>query len=144
MNESKDLISNFQEYKNINLSEISLISFEDEKQKLNNNKNMDGEINIVSQNIDSFFKNISYERKNQFTFNINDMTFKQFKYENNKYSLYDTSKDKALKKLTNIRRELQPEESEEEEESSESDYISDENNSEEDSKKNSHELTSPK
>ena len=143
-NESKDLISNFPEYKNINLSEISLISFEDEKQKPNNNESMDGEINIVSQNIDSFFKNTSFERKNQFTFNINDMTFKQFKYENNKYSLYDTSKDKALKKLTNIRRELQPEESEEEEESSESDYISDENNSEEDSKKNSHELTSPK
>ena len=62
------------------------------------------------------------------------MAFRQFKYENKNYSFNDILKDKAIKKLTNIKKEFQSEESEEEE-SSESYEISDENNSGEESEK---------
>ena len=145
INESKDIIKNFQENANTNLSEISLISFGEEKINSNKKQNILVAYNINIQNKDSFFKNIGNEKENQFTFNLNEMTFRQFKYENKKYNFYNILKEKAIKKLTNIRQELQSDESEEEEESSESYYTSDENNSDEESeKKISDELISQK
>ena len=46
-NISQDLINNFQENKNTNLSEISLISLENEKMKLNNKQEMINLIKII-------------------------------------------------------------------------------------------------
>ena len=98
INESKDIIKNFQENANTNLSEISLISFDEEKINSNKKQNILVAYNINIQNKDSFFKNIGNEKENQFTFNLNEMTFRQFKYENKKYNFYNILKEKAIKK----------------------------------------------
>ena len=126
---SKDLISSFQENKNINVSEISLLSFGDDRKKNNENQSANGLLNINPQNNDSFFQNMSNEKENQFTFNLTNMTYIQSKYKNNKISLYDELKEKAVKKITIAQKEMQNEEDEEEEEESESDYTNDEENS---------------
>ena len=58
------------------------------------------------------------------------MAYKQFRYNNKeKNSLYEKLKDEAIKKVTNVKKQLQNEESEEEEEE-ESEYTSDEENEE--------------
>ena len=124
----KDLASS-QDFKNMNISEISLMSFGDDKKNINNpQKNF--AFNLSSLNYDLFYQNIGAEKENQFTFDINDMTYRQFKYINqDKNILYEEMKEKAIKKLTNAKKQLQNEESEEEEESSEYEYTSDEENS---------------
>lgn len=99
INESKDIIKNFQENANTNLSEISLISFGEEKINSNKKQNILVAYNINIQNKDSFFKNIGNEKENQFTFNLNEMTFRQFKYENKKYIFYNILKEKSNKKI---------------------------------------------
>jgi len=123
----KDL-SISQENKNMNISEISLISFGEDKKKFNNPQTSFG---FNNQNNDSFFLNFCNEKENQFTFDLNNMTYKQFKYNNKeKNSLYEKLKEEAIKKVTNVKKQVQNEETEEEEESSESEYTSEEENSE--------------
>lgn len=63
INESKDIIKNFQENANTNLSEISLISFGEEKINSNKKQNILVAYNINIQNKDSFFKNIGNEKE---------------------------------------------------------------------------------
>ena len=116
-----------QDFKNMNISEISLMSFGEDKKKFNNPQTSFG---FNNQNNDSFFLNFCNEKENQFTFDLNNMAYKQFRYNNKeKNSLYEKLKDEAIKKVTNVKKQLQNEESEEEEEE-ESEYTSDEENEE--------------
>ena len=121
----RDLISS-QEMKNMNISDISLISFGEDKKKLNTPQTNFEYFNIDPKNNDIFFQNFDTGKEYQFTFDINDMTYRQFKY-NEKNKFYEVVKEKAIQKLTNIKNQFQNEESEEEEESSE--YSTDENGS---------------
>ena len=123
----KDLISS-QEMNNMNISDISLISFGDDKKKLNNLQTSFEYFNIDPKNNDIFFQNFFCQKENQFTFDINGMAYRQFKF-NEKNSFYEEIKEKAIQKLTNIKNQFQNEESEEEEDSSEYDHTSEEDNS---------------
>ena len=124
--EIKDLISS-QEFKNMNVSDVSLMSFGEDKKKTNHPQTSFVSLDTNSQNNDNFFLNYFNEKENQFTFDINDMTFKQFKYCKEKESFYEDLKAQAILKVTNVKTILQNEESEEDEEFSESDYSSDSN-----------------
>ena len=138
----------FRENKNnINTSEISMISFcEDKANQINNNpQTVIGPFDLSSQNNDSFFLNYGKDKDNQFTYDSNDNTYKQFKYVTRSNSLYDELKEKAVQKLTNLKKELQGEESEEEEELSEYEDTNDENddNISNESEKENKEIISP-
>jgi len=126
----KDIRNSLQEHKNINISEISLMSFGEERKKYNDNQLSNELFNNSSQNNDTNFLNLCNEKESQFTFNITNMTYVQFKFINKKISLYDELKEKAIKKITNAQNEIQNKEyDDEEEESSESDYTNDDENS---------------
>ena len=146
--ETKKELINLQENKNnINTSEISIISFcEDKANKLNNKpQTVIGPFDLSSQNNDSFFLNYGKDKDNQFTYDSNDNTYKQFRYVTRSNSLYDELKEKAVQKLTNLKKELQGEESEEEEELSEYEDTNDENddNISNESEKENKEIISP-
>ena len=123
----KDLI-NIQE-NNKNKSDTSIISLGEDKKAMKHTTTIISQINISSQLNEIFSKNVNLEKEEQFTFDVNNMTFKQFKYITPDYSLYDILKEKAIKKLTNINKKFEEEESEEGEESSESEYTNDEDSS---------------
>ena len=108
-----------QENEKNNISEISLISFGENKNSQNKNNFYD---NSYSENI---------EKENQFTFNLNTMSYLQYKYKDKQeISLFEDLKEKAIKKLMNLQNNFIEEESDEEEEE-ESDYS---NNSEDNNK----------
>ena len=77
---------------------------------MNNANNIKNNLN--NQNNDIFLQNFELEDEHQFTFDVNDMTYKQFKYiENNKeFSLFEELKKKAINKLTKIKKEYLKEE----------------------------------
>ena len=86
------------------------------------------EINFEKDEI--YFKNIISEKDEEFTFDLKSMSYKQFNFDENKeINFYEDLKNKAIKKITDLRRQFQEEESEEEEESS--DYEDEENSSDE-------------
>ena len=88
------------------------------------------EINFEKDEI--YFQTILSEENDQFTFDLNNMSYKQFKcIENEEMPFYEDIKEKAIKKITDIKKQLQEEESEEEEESSE---YEEENSSDEEDK----------
>ena len=123
----KDLMSSQDNMKIMNSSDISLMSFADDR-KMNNNPQSPFNLNI--QNNDKFIQNFCKEKENQFSFDINDMTYKQFKYNpKEKSSFYEELKEKAIKKISDVKKNLQNDEGEEEEEEESSEYTSDENNS---------------
>ena len=88
----KDLASK-QENKNMDISDISLISFGEEKNKLNNQQALNGSFITTSPINDKFFQNLGLEKENQFTFDINNMSYKQFGYNSKKISLYEELKN---------------------------------------------------
>ena len=124
----KDLMSSQDNMKIMNNSDISLMSFADDR-KINNNPQTPFNLNL--QNNDKFIQNFYNEKENQFFFDINDMTYKQFKYNpKEKSSLYEELKEKAIKKISDAKNKLQKEEGEEEEEEEESsENTTDENKS---------------
>ena len=126
-NNSKDVI-NMQENKNINVSDVSIVSFGEDKKKFNCTQTIIGPFNLNNQNNDIFLQKFELEDEYQFTFDVNDMTYKQFKnIENsNEFSLYENLKEKAINKLTKIKKEFLKEETEEEEESSDYENTEDE------------------
>ena len=126
----KDL-ANTPENKNMDISDLSLISFGEEKNKLNNKQMLSGSFISTSQINDKFLQNFCFEKENQFTFDINNMTYKQFRYNSKKNSFFEELKNEAMKKLTNLNKKIQKEESEDEdeEEEEESEYTSKEDNS---------------
>ena len=130
----KDLI-NIQEKKNINISEISIASFGEDKKKFNCSQTIIGPFNLNNQNNDFFLQNFELENDYQFTFDVKDMTYKQLKYNEQKINLYENLKDKAIKKITDAKKAVKKEEGEEEEESSENEYDEDEDEEEENSSK---------
>ena len=107
INEIKELISPSDIISN-NITEESIISFEENKKNVINNL---------------------FEKEDQFTFDINSMSYKQVKYNIKKNNFYEDLRERAIKKLIRIKKEFQNEESENEEESSEYEYTSDEDNS---------------
>ena len=117
----------FQEKKIMSISDTVL-------KNINENKliNEFPEINFEKDEI--YFQNIISEKKDEFTFDLSNMSYKQSNYtENEKIPFYEDIKEKAIKKITDLRRQFQyqEEESEEEEESSE---YEDENSSDEEDK----------
>ena len=128
----KELINVQENKNNMNVSEISIVSFGEEKYNKNNIFNADpqaviGPFNLTCQNNDLLLLNLDKDKENQFTFDVNDKTYKQFRYITNSTSLYDNLKEKAIQKLTDFKRGIQVEESEEEEESSEYEETNEEN-----------------
>jgi c-di-GMP-binding flagellar brake protein YcgR len=79
----KDL-ANTPENKNMDISDLSLISFGEEKNKLNNKQMLSGSFISTSQINDKFLQNFCFEKENQFTFDINNMTYKQISYNSKK------------------------------------------------------------
>ena len=130
----KDLI-NIQEKKNINISEISIASFGEDKKKFNCSQTIIGPFNLNNQNNDFFLQNFELENDYQFTFDVKDMTYKQLKYNEQKINLYENLKDKAIKKITDAKKAVKKEEGEEEKESSENECDEDEDEEEENSSK---------
>ena len=122
---SKDLI-NIPENKNINVSDISIVSFGEDKKKFNCTQTITGPFNLNNQNNDIFLQNFELEDEYQFTFDVIDMTYKQFKYSEEKISFYENLKEKAIKKITNSKKQNQEYSTEEEEESSEYENTGDE------------------
>ena len=124
---SKDLI-NMQENKNMNMSDISIVNFGEDKKKFNCTQLVIGPFNLNNQNNDIFLKHFELENDYQFTFDVKDIAYKQFKYIDNKkeYSLYKDLKEKAIEKITKEKKQFQIEEIEEEEESSEYENTEDE------------------
>ena len=139
---SKDLINTSQN-KNINISDISIVSFGEEKKKFNYTQTIIGPFDLNNQNNDIFLQNFELESDYQFTFDIKDMTYKQFKYLNQKNALYENLKEKAVKKITEVKKQIQNEEVEEEEESSEYEN-SDEENEDEEKSNSSKEISQDK
>ena len=129
-NEGIKELASSQEFKNMNVSDISLISFGEDKNKINNAQKAFGNLIINNQNSDMFFQYFCTEKEYQFTFDAYDMAYKQFKYFSENNSLYEELKDEAIKKITKVKNKMKNEESEEEEESSEYEYTSEEDNSE--------------
>ena len=79
------------------------------------------EINFEKDEI--YFKNIISEKDEEFTFDLKSMSYKQFNFDENKeINFYEDLKNKAIKKITDLRRQFQEEESEEEEEETISAY----------------------
>ena len=136
-NKNPSDVNNNKENKNINLANLSnksLVSFGAEKNNKNNN------FKLSSNNSDFNFQNINFddiEEEFQFTFDIKEASFRQFKYIDEDYNFYEKTKQLAIKKLEDAKKSNQNEESEEEEETSEYEEYSDEDNS-----KNSNELIS--
>ena len=134
----KDLSSSL-EYKNKNASDISLISFGEDKNKIIDTQKDFENLIINASNHEIFFKNFCPEKDYQFTFDEKNMAYKQFRYCSKSNSLYEDLKDEAIKKLTIVKNQMKNEESEEEEDSSDYEYTS-----EEDDSANSLELSKPK
>ena len=126
---SKDLI-NIQENKNMNMSDISIVSFGEDKKKFHCSQTIIGPFNLNNLNNEIFLQNFELENDYQFTFDVIDMTYKQFKYIEEKNTLSENLKEKAIKKITDAKKALKNEESEEEEESSEYENIEDEDEDE--------------
>ena len=80
-------------------------------------------LNKNEDKIDINFQNIYIEKENQFSFDINNICYKQFKYiTNDQYLFSEEIRDKAIKKLSNIQNLLQIVETEEEEEEEEEEF----------------------
>ena len=131
---SKDII-NIQE-KNMTVSDISITSFGEEKKKFNCTQTIIGPFNLNNQNNDIFLQDFALENEYQFSFDVKDMTYKQFKYIEEKNSFFENIKEKAIKKITDAQKAFQKEEDEEEEESSEGENTEDEDENENDSNSN--------
>ena len=127
-------------------SDISFMSLGEDKKKYNTPQTA---FDINLQNNDKFFTSFGNEKENQFIFDADDMTYKQFKYSNKEKSIfYEEMKQLAINKINDFKKLLQKEISEEEE-SSESEYTSDEdesnpNKSTDSSKLAKEKLSSPK
>ena len=126
---SKNDLINIKESGEMEFSELSIMSFANDKKVLDNIQVMNKcfDMNIV--NYDDIFKNLGKENEDQFIFNITDMTYKQSKYDTKKINFFEECKKQATKKLALYQKESKEEETEEEEESSEYDDTSDEDNS---------------
>ena len=107
-------------------SDISFISLGEDKKKYNTPQ-IAFDINL--QNNDKFFQSFCNDKETQFTFDANDITYKQFKYNKKEKNIfYEEMKQLAINKINDFKKLIQKE-SEEEEESSESEFSSDEDKS---------------
>ena len=137
----KELIDNKENKNNMDISDMTIISFGEDKNNIFNNtpETVKDPFNLSSKNIDLLLLNFDTDKNNQFTFDVNDRTYKQFRYYINSVSLYDNLKEKAITKMADLKRGPQIEESEEEESSEydNTDDIDDDSvNSKESSKEN--------
>ena len=97
---------------------------------------------ITTPKNEKIFQNL--EKENQFTFDINKMSYMQYRYSSRDNSFYDELKEEAIKKITKLKKQNDQSDEEEEEESSESEYISEEGNNDEFKSNNSSELAKEK
>ena len=72
---------------------------------------------ITTPKNEKIFQNL--EKENQFTFDINKMSYMQYRYISQENSFYDELKEEAIKKITKLKKQ-NDQSDEEEEESSES------------------------
>ena len=138
--------TNMQENKNIDVLDASNVSFGEDKIKYNCSQTITGPFNLNNQNNDKFEKNFLPENEYQFTFDVEDMTYKQFKYNEEKISFYNILKERAIEKIAEAKKQNREYESEEEESSEyentgdEEDENSNSNSSNEISKEKNEEL----
>ena len=140
---------NKQEYNNdIEKSEISYISFAGIKQPLEQRHSFqynyfENPFDLTCDNNDFFFINLNNETENEFTIDINNMSFKQIRKndKSERTKLYDLLKKQAIEKISKAAGQIKNEElSEEDEDSSSGTY----NESENDNSNNTSEISSEK
>ena len=125
-----------QEYNNdIEKSEISYISFAGIKQPLEQRHSFqynyfENPFDLTCDNNDCFFINLNNETENEFTIDINNMSFKQIRKndKSERTKLYDLLKKQAIEKISKAAGQIKNEElSEEDEDSSSGTYNESEN-----------------
>ena len=120
------------EYNEIEKSEISVMSFAANKQPLEQRNSLifqsaENPFGINFENNDSFFMKLNKDKENQFTIDMNKMSYKQLGLidKNEKAELFEELRLEAVEKVSKAAKQVKNEElSEEEEESSSGSYYS--------------------
>ena len=128
LNSKYDLSTIKQEYNDIDKSEISVISFAAKNKTIEHRNSLissENPFGISCENNDIFLMSLNKEKENEFTLDINKMSYKQTnlneKYEPN--NLYEILRQEAVEKISKATKQIKKEEiSEEEEESSSGSY----------------------
>jgi hypothetical protein len=111
-------------------SDLSVVSFAgvgNEKKNSNFPPSPDNPFGINPEGGDDFFKKINVEKENQFTLDLNDMSYKQLGLNKSDNRLFEKLKKEAIEKINMTNQQLKSNEQEEEESSSSSQsYYSDE------------------
>ena len=111
-------------------SDLSVVSFAgvgNEKKNSNFPPSPDNPFGINPEGGDDFFKKINVEKENQFTLDLNDMSYKQLGLNKSDNRLFEKLKKEAIEKINMTNQQLKSNEQEEEESSSSSEsYYSDE------------------
>ena len=141
LNSKYDLSTIKQEYNDIDKSEISVISFAAKNKTIEHRNSLissENPFGICCENNDIFLMSLNKEKENEFTLDINKMSYKQEilneKYEPN--NLYEILRQEAVEKISKATKQIKKEEisEEEEEESSSGSYSIANESSENDSK----------
>ncbi len=102
-------------------SDLSVVSFAGVEKKRNSlQPSPENPFGINAEGGDEFFKKICTEKENQFTLDLNDMSYKQFGDGNVEDKLYEKLRKEAIEKINKTNQQIRDEEQEEEESSSSS------------------------
>ena len=115
-------ILNNKDIQDFEKSDLSVVSFAGAEKKRNSlQPSPENPFGINAEGGDEFFKKICTEKENQFTLDLNDMSYKQFGDGNVENKLYDKLRKEAIEKINKTNQQIRDEEQEEEESSSSSD-----------------------
>ena len=127
-----------QDYEKSDLSVVSFAGVGNEKKNSIVPPSPDNPFGINAEGGDDFFKKLNAEKENQFTLDLNDMSYKQLGSKKNEYKLYEKLKKEAVDKINITNQQLKSDEQEEEESASSSEsYYSDEDDNSIDSEMSS-------
>ena len=104
-----------QEYEKSDLSVMSFSGIGVEKKSNQVQPSPDNPFGISSEGGDDFFKKICTEKENQFTLDLNDMSYKQFGMGKDENKLYEKLRKEAVEKINKANQQMKNEEQEEEE-----------------------------
>ena len=116
-----------QDFEKSDLSIVSFAAVGNEKKSTNVPPSPENPFGINAEGGDDFFKKLNTEKENQFTLDLNEMSYKQIGSKQYESKLFEKLKKEAIEKINITNQQLKADEHEEEESSSYSEsYYSDE------------------
>ena len=116
-----------QDFEKSDLSVVSFAAVGNEKKSTNVPPSPENPFGINAEGGDDFFKKLNTEKENQFTLDLNEMSYKQIGSKQYESKLFEKLKKEAIEKINITNQQLKADEHEEEESSSYSEsYYSDE------------------